>query len=113
MRSNPVSRTDQQDPTVSLRHEYEYLVFFGKSMESIHRVYIEKTEKQLKRYPFKDLLKDLMLGANSHSDAVHRLTFREDRPHESSIKLYIRDDDSSPYDAKMIAWTMKGHSRKR
>ncbi len=85
VRSNPVSRKS----TGKLSPSHEYVFFFGKSMESIPG-YIEKTEKQLKRYPFKDAKGSYAWLNFIRSGTGDR---REDRPHEF-YPLYIRDDDS-------------------
>ncbi len=85
VRSNPVSRKS----TGKLSPSHEYVFFFGKSMESIPG-YIEKTEKQLKRYPFKDVKGSYAWLNFIRSGTGDR---REDRPHEF-YPLYIRDDDS-------------------
>ena len=85
VRSNPVSRKS----TGKLSPSHEYVFFFGKTIESVPG-YIEKTEKQLKRYPFKDSKSPFAWLNFIRSGTDDR---REDRPHQF-YPIYIQDDDS-------------------
>ena len=85
VRSNPVSRKS----TGKLSPSHEYAFFFGKTIESIPG-YLEKTEKQLKRYPYKDAKSPFAWLNFIRSGTGDR---RADRPHQF-YPIYIGDDDS-------------------
>ena len=84
VRSNPVSRKS----TGKLSPSHEYVFFFGKTVESLPG-YLEKTEKQLKRYPYKDekgpfaWLNFIRSGTNDK---------RSDRP-KLYYPIYVGDND--------------------